>query len=91
MAGFVLLKQKEESTDYISEGSYKSYSCELKNFEFYNLNDDEEFNYGEIKIKYNMKQMKFNKGKKNISFDLCSDLKEISKKSELNKIRIKYF
>ena len=80
MVGFVLLKQKEESTDYISEESNKGYSCELKKYDFYNLNNAEEFIYGDIKIKYNIKQMKFYKGKKNILFDICSDLKDISRK-----------
>ena len=80
MAGFVLLKQKEESTDYKSEGNNKSYYCELKKYDFYNQNGAEEFIYEDIKIKYNIKQMKFSKGKKNIVMDICSDLKDISRK-----------
>ena len=87
MAGFVLLKQKKESTIHINEENNENknyYFCELKNYDFYNLNDEEEFKYGKkqnkIIIKYNIKQMKFTKGKENISFYLCSDLKDISKK-----------
>ena len=82
MAGFVLLKQNEESIQHISEissGNKNYYICELKNYDFYNQNNVEEFKYGEIKIKYNIKQKKFSKGKKKINFDLCSDLKDISK------------
>ena len=56
----------------------KCYTCKLKQYGFYN-DDIAEFKYNEIKIKYDLKNMKNKEGKKNLSEDFCYDLKDFLK------------
>ena len=82
MAGFVSLKEKNgESTDIKSEENNedkKCFICELKEYDFYN-EEVVAFNHNKIKIKYDIKNMKFKRGKKNLSVDFCDDLKDYAK------------
>lgn len=87
MVGIVSVKEKEGSTNFKSEGSNENsnrYECELKKYDFYNQKEIVELEYEKIQIKYNIKKMKFIKSKKYekfIGIDLCSDIKNFSKKN----------
>ena len=80
MAGFVSLEEiKGESTDIKSDNEDKNYyTCELKQYDFYN-EDIVELNHNEIKIIYDLKNMKYKEGKENLCKNFCDDLKAHAK------------
>jgi hypothetical protein len=91
MAGLVSLEEtKGDSTDIkteeISEDNKCIYSCELKQYDFYN-EGIVEFNHNEIKIEYDLENMKYKEGKNNLSEDFCDDLKNYAKSLATSKTK----